>query len=199
MCKEINIKAFHGSLVEDINKFRPASHFGCKIQALSAIGAKVFLDESKDGRPTMYEVKINVSEENIFYFERDWGKFGPQGALIPLRTLKLKAVEKEAELEILKRFGGYHGEINNAESDFERLKIAEEFLKYEAGHKYKVIRYPNAVEADGDGYCVIDASVISIDSISTVTWEEVVAAFENHDDWLQVRDAVVKFMNSIGK
>lgn len=198
MNKKLNIEVFHGSLTAEIDEFRPASHFGDRLQALSAIGAKKFLD-GVDGIPIIYKVRIDVPEINLFKVERDWGKFGPQGALLPLRALMEQVADSKEKLEIAKRFNRYQKEINNSHIKADQTKISEKYLKEESGEKYKVIQYSNLVEGCGEGYCVIDTSTLNIESTSNPTWNEVMEAFRNHSDWESGKDAATSFMRSIGE
>ncbi|WP_290872264.1 hypothetical protein [Aquabacterium sp.] len=199
MNKTLNIEVFHGSLTAGIQEFRPASHFGGRLEALSAIGAKAFLDNVTDGKPILYKVSLKVPEINLFKAKEDWGKFGPQGALLPLRALMEIGADQKTRLDIAKRFNNYHQEINNANTEAEKITIGEKFLEKESGETYKVIQYSNLVEGRGDGYCVIDTHTLIIESFSNPTWGEVVEAFKNHGDWARGKDAAMSFMKSIGE
>ncbi len=59
------IKIFHGSLVADIEKFYPTSHFSYNVeQVKTVIGGKIFLD-NEHGKPTLYECVIDLLPEQV--------------------------------------------------------------------------------------------------------------------------------------
>lgn len=191
----MHIITFHGSLNRSISRFHIATHFGARDQALSAIGAKRFLDEVKEGLPTLYKVAIDVPDSTLIDVKKDWGKFGAQGALVPIRELLESNAAPEEELAISRRFNSYHNRINevfNFDRDAARC-LAEKLLLEETQDGYKILKYLNQVECDGNGYCVIDPSLITIIEITSPSWLEVIAAFKNHGDWSLVKAEVENF------
>ncbi len=193
----MNIDAYHGSLTEGITLFRPAAHFGDRKQALSAIGAKRFLDGIKIGEPIIYKVTINAPEKNIFSVRDDWGKHGAWGALLPLRTLQKNDASQSEQLEITKRFNKYFRAITDAQDEVSQVRLAEELLLREAGGVYKVIKYDNKVEGCGEGFCVINPSAITIESVTRPSWPEVIDAFKHHSDWRIGEEAAMEMLRSI--
>ena len=177
------MQTFHGSLDRSIDRFRIATHFGTRDQALSAIGAKRFLDGMNAGLPTLYEVIIDVPDSNLFKVKKDWGKFGAQGALLPIRELLERDATQEEKIEIAKRFSSHYKRINAISCSTSANCLAEELLLGEANGKYKVVEYDNRVEGSGSGYCVLDPSLITITAITFPPWLEIIEAFKNHGDW----------------
>jgi len=184
------IETFHGSLNPSIAGFHIASHFGSSDQALSAIGAKRFLDEETAGNPTLYKVTIEVPDTNLFKVKKDWGKFGAQGALIAVKELLLKGATPQEQTAIARRFANHHVRINNPSPTEDPIRLAEQFLLQEAKETIQVIEYENKVENSGTSYCVLNPELISIVSTTTPTWLDVIKEFKNHGDWEQKKDVV---------
>jgi hypothetical protein len=185
------IHTFHGSLNKSINEFHIATHFGSRDQALSAIGAKFFLDEIKQGTPTLYKVKIDVPDSKLFKAEKDWGKSGPHGALLAIRKRLEKNSTEEELTAIAKRFYTHQKSIINKSCS------AEEILLSESNGRYAVIEYNNEVESIGSGFCVIDPSLIMITTVTQPTWNEVIEAFKYHQDCEKAKQAVEIFLNTL--
>ena len=192
------IPTFHGSLDRSIDRFHIATHFGCRDQALSAIGAKRFLDSATSGLPTLYKVMIQVQKSLLCSFEKDWGKFGPQGALLPIKGLLMKEEESpEVRLDISKRFTAHHKTIGEISCPAAAIVEAERILLAEANGKYVVLQYENSVEEKGSGYCVLDPSRITLVEVTYPGWSEVIEAFKAHKDYYQVKSEVETFQSAL--
>ena len=190
--------AFHGSLDEDIETFRVASHFGCRKQALSAIGAKRFLDGIETGTPTIYGVEIECKADKVLNAQSDWGQFGAVGAMIPLRRHRL---ETNAYNEGTRAFQLNLWEIVNdlalIEAGVHKEALAAQHLKDIFGDEFAVITYRNIVEGDGAGYCVLEPQRIVFKSKSHPDWREIVEAFRGHATFPKVQTKVLHFLESL--
>lgn len=190
------INTFHGSLDKSITSFHIATHFGSRKQALSAIGAKYFLDRVESGIPTLYEVIISVEDTFLHKIELDWGKSGVRGALVGIKKVLEKEAPEDAANTAL-RFNKHFGIINKIANDKEAAAMSEEILLREAEGKLAVLEYPNEVEADGSGYCVLDPSRITLIATTYPDWDEVLEGFKAHSEYCNVKDRVEVFKSTL--
>jgi hypothetical protein len=191
---------FHGSLSRTIDRFRIATHFGTRFQALSAIGVKYFVDNYSENLPTLYKVSLEIKDSHLVHIGRDWGMYGAWGALLPLREVKLKNVRNEEERKrVLHRFNSYHKKIQ-AISDDEVARVeAEKFVLEEMGDEISAFSYKNSVEGQGESYCLLDPSLATITDCITIEWPEVIDAFKTHLRYPTVADKVALFLSQLRK
>lgn len=66
---------YHGSLINDIEKFNPFSHFGSKLGATEAVFRRLHLGEK--GFPVLYKVTINIPDHKTIEIP-DWASPRPR-------------------------------------------------------------------------------------------------------------------------
>ncbi|WP_462181105.1 hypothetical protein [Pseudoalteromonas gelatinilytica] len=66
---------YHGSLINDIEKFNPFSHFGSKLAATEAAFRRLHLGEK--GSPTLYKTTINIPADKTIEMP-DWASPRPR-------------------------------------------------------------------------------------------------------------------------
>lgn len=196
---KFNVTAFHGSPTSVINKFNLASHFGTYEQALSAIGAKVFLDsprsfytsdEVKAMTANIHQVEIVFDESLLVTFSKDWGAPGAQGVLVALLNHYRNKPLSDAIRDSLKV-------INSIEDEVARNITAEKMLSLHAQGIIDVISYQNEVENEGTSYCLINPNCIHSHQQSIVKWVDVINEFKKHPDYRLAVPMIDHFMENL--
>jgi len=163
-----SINVYHGSLAGEIEKFKPTSHLGSRIQGLCSIVTHAALDRA-NGVPTIYDCNIVCKESEVFHI-KDWGSPKPQAALYWYcsETGREEHFRDEYFQKAMKE-----GLEPYSEKWIEWLILEANF----SGHK--LLSYENKVEGKGLSYCVIDDSIVRIVKSEEVSFSQINRALES--------------------
>lgn len=151
----------HGSLVSGIEKFKPTSHFGSRIQALCAVVAHAALDK-ECGVPTIYNCNIICKESEIFHI-RDWGSPTPQAVLYWYCRETCREVKFREE---------YYRKALKEDLDRYSEKWIEWLILEANVSGHKLLSYENKVEGKGLSYCIIDDTIVRIVNSEEVSFSQ---------------------------
>lgn len=155
-----SLRAWHGSLDEEIQELRPTTHFGSKLQAYCAIAAHAALD-GHDGKPSIYECSLRFCDEELLHLS-DWGSPNPAALLLAYCT----AIGDRQRYSLnYQRMG--RDLTPDAPNWIEWLREATKCR----GHK--LFSYSNKVEANGLSYCVIDSGIVTINSVEPCSYDSI--------------------------
>lgn len=161
-----SIQIWHGTLIQNIKKFRFLSHFGTETQALRIIAASAALD-GKCGQPLIYECKLSYEENERKHVD----DIGSPNAQAIFKSYCDALGQRDTFKERLRY--AIENELSPNDPRWHRSIID---LAKKNGHK--LLSYNNKFEGEGLSYCVIDEDIVSIVSCVSLTWGEFVELYE---------------------